>query len=148
MTLAIAHRGDPIQFRENTLPAIRAAAAAGADMVEIDLKLTSDAQVVLLHDATMERLWGFSRPVTGLSLAELAAFNGEADQRVPTLLEVLAEFGRPHPLQFMLNVTSVDTALATDAWCRSSVWPKRCSTPVRSRRYARSGRTVPAWSWR
>ncbi|RCV49790.1 glycerophosphodiester phosphodiesterase [Marinitenerispora sediminis] len=114
MTLAIAHRGDPIQFRENTLPALRAGAAAGADMIEIDLKLTADGHVVLLHDDTLDRFWGLNRPVTEVTLAELAALGDGRDRRIPTLMEVLAEFSRPTAPPLMLDVTAVDAALAAD----------------------------------
>ncbi|MBB4932602.1 glycerophosphoryl diester phosphodiesterase [Lipingzhangella halophila] len=114
MTLAIADRGDPIQFQENTLSAIRAAANAGADMVRVDLTLSSDGYVVLLHDDTARRAWGQAVGTGGLSLADLAALGCGDDQRVPTLVEVLAEFGPGHALQFMLEVTSTETALATD----------------------------------
>jgi glycerophosphoryl diester phosphodiesterase len=55
---AIAHRGEPVDHRENTLPAFEAAVAAGADMVEIDLRRTRDGAIVVLHDQTLERLWG------------------------------------------------------------------------------------------
>ncbi|NYE48945.1 glycerophosphoryl diester phosphodiesterase [Spinactinospora alkalitolerans] len=114
MTLAIAHRGDPIQFRENTLPAIRAGAAAGADLVEIDLKLTADGHVVLLHDDTLERFWGLARPIGELTLAQIAALGDGRDRRIPTLMEVLAEFGGPGRVPLMLDVASVDVALAAD----------------------------------
>lgn len=115
MTLAIAHRGDPVQFRENTLPAIRAGAEAGADMVQVDLKLTSDGHVVLLHDDTLDRLWNLARPVSEVSLAELAALGDGAAMRIPTLLEVLAEFARPGSTALMLDAGSVDVALVADA---------------------------------
>jgi glycerophosphoryl diester phosphodiesterase len=54
--IAIAHRGDPIAERENTLPAFEAAVLAGADMVELDLRRTADGEIVVLHDATLSRL--------------------------------------------------------------------------------------------
>ncbi|RNL83595.1 glycerophosphodiester phosphodiesterase [Halostreptopolyspora alba] len=114
MTMAIADRGDPIQFRENTLSAIRAAATSGADMVRVDLRLSSDGYVVLLHDDTARRVWGRPEGAAGLSLAEIAALGCGDEQRVPTLVEVLAEFGSRHALQFMLEVNSTDTAMAAD----------------------------------
>ncbi len=114
MTLTIADRGDPIQFRENTLSAIRAAATAGADMVRVDLTLSSDGHVVLLHDETARHVWGCPNGAAGLSLVDMAALGCGDEQRVPTLVEVLAEFGPRHPLQFMLEVHSTETAQATD----------------------------------
>ncbi|MGZ4352292.1 MAG: glycerophosphodiester phosphodiesterase [Gaiellaceae bacterium] len=86
--LAIAHRGDPYAFRENTLPAFAAAVRAGADMVEIDVRRMADGAVVVLHDPTLERLWGLARPVAELTLAEVRAVGGR-DGRIPELREVL-----------------------------------------------------------
>lgn len=57
----VAHRGDPYVHRENTLPSVRSALHKGADVVEVDVRLTRDGVPVLLHDATLERLWGARR---------------------------------------------------------------------------------------
>lgn len=87
--LAVAHRGDPYRFRENTLPSVAAALAAGADAVEVDVQLTRDGVPVLLHDATLKRLWGLDRPVRALTAERLAAQRFEGGQRVPALAEAL-----------------------------------------------------------
>ncbi len=99
--VAIAHRGEPVGHRENTLPAFAAAAALGADMVEIDLRRTRDGAIVVLHDQTLERLWGLEASVGDVDLAEVLAL-GEGDVRIPTLTDVLAavaatDDGRLHP---------------------------------------------------
>ncbi len=60
---AVAHRGDPYLARENT-PCPRSAPPSNADAVEIDVRVTRDGVPVLLHDATLERLWG-QRPARG-----------------------------------------------------------------------------------
>ena len=60
---AVAHRGDPYRFRENTIDSLRSALDQGADAVEIDVRLTRDGVPVLLHDATLKRLWGQDRPL-------------------------------------------------------------------------------------
>ncbi|MDQ8707065.1 glycerophosphodiester phosphodiesterase [Streptomyces sp. LHD-70] len=83
----VAHRGDPYRARENTLPSLRCAFAAGADAVEIDVRLTRDDVPVLLHDETLSRLWGHDRPLAQLSAAELRGLTGGG---VPTLAEALA----------------------------------------------------------
>lgn len=114
MTLAIAHRGDTTGFRENTLPAIRSAIDLGAHMVEIDLDRTSDGHVVLMHAEARGRLWGLPRPVTEMSLAEIASLGVEVEQRIPTLMEVLAAVSYPRPTRLMLVVNAVDTVLAAD----------------------------------
>lgn len=86
--LAIAHRGDHRAHVENTLPAIEAAARGGADMIEIDVRLTGDGEVVVLHDATLQRLWGDLRPVASLPTSSVRGL-GEGATYVPTLREAL-----------------------------------------------------------
>ncbi|UFQ18362.1 MULTISPECIES: glycerophosphodiester phosphodiesterase [Streptomyces] len=84
---AVAHRGDPYRFRENTLPSLRSALERGADAVEIDVRLSSDGVPVLLHDPTLKRLWGYDRPLGVLSSAEL---DGLTEGGVPTLEAAIA----------------------------------------------------------
>ncbi|MBB5116670.1 glycerophosphodiester phosphodiesterase [Streptomyces eurocidicus] len=84
---AVAHRGDPYVHRENTLASVGSALRAGAGAVEIDVRLTRDGVPVLLHDATLERLWGHARLLGSLSAGELGELTGGG---VPTLREALA----------------------------------------------------------
>ncbi len=88
---ASAHRGDSSVFRENTLPAVRSAIAKGAEVVEIDVRLSADGEVVVLHDPTLERLWGDPRAIDDVPAADLRAFGGP-DERPPLLAEVLPLF--------------------------------------------------------
>ncbi|MDX3804403.1 glycerophosphodiester phosphodiesterase [Streptomyces sp. AK04-3B] len=84
---AVAHRGDPYRLRENTIPSLRSALDLGADAVECDVRLTRDGVPVLLHDATLKRLWAHDRPLASLSAAEVRGLTAGA---VPTLAEALA----------------------------------------------------------
>ncbi|MFJ8193528.1 glycerophosphodiester phosphodiesterase [Streptomyces sp. NPDC096094] len=84
---AVAHRGDPYLFRENTLDSLRSALRRGADAVETDVRLTRDGVPVLLHDETLKRLWEQDRPLRSLSAEEV---RGLTAGRVPTLAEALA----------------------------------------------------------
>lgn len=84
---AVAHRGDPYRVRENTLPSLRSALDLGADAVEIDVRLSRDGVPVLLHDATLKRLWGLERPLSTLSADEV---RGLTEGGVPTLEEAVA----------------------------------------------------------
>ena len=97
--VAIAHRGEPVGHRENTLPAFAAAVALGADMVEVDLRRTRDAEIVVLHDQSLLRLWGLDASVGDLPLADVAAL-GEGDHRIPTLRDVLAVVAVPLMVDF------------------------------------------------
>ncbi|MFB7735841.1 glycerophosphodiester phosphodiesterase [Streptomyces sp. NPDC056112] len=87
---AVAHRGDPYRFRENTVDSLRSAFVQGADAVEIDVRLTRDGVPVLLHDESLKRLWAHDRPLHALSAAELRDLT---DGRVPTLEDALAATG-------------------------------------------------------
>ncbi|MFG2958739.1 glycerophosphodiester phosphodiesterase [Streptomyces sp. NPDC048291] len=84
---AVAHRGDPYRFRENTLDSLRSALRRGADAVETDVRLTRDGVPVLLHDETLKRLWGHDRPLRALSADEVW---GLTEGGVPTLAQALA----------------------------------------------------------
>ncbi|MFI1926916.1 glycerophosphodiester phosphodiesterase [Streptomyces sp. NPDC020377] len=84
---AVAHRGDPYRFRENTVDSLRSALDRGADAVECDVRLTRDGVPVLLHDETLKRLWQQDRPLLSLSAAEVRGLTAGG---VPTLAEALA----------------------------------------------------------
>lgn len=95
--LTIAHRGASALCPENTLRAFIAAADAGADMCEFDVRMTSDGEVVVIHDATVNRTTDGRGRVATISTAAIkrldagvrfgAEFRGE---RIPTLDEVAA----------------------------------------------------------
>lgn len=96
--LVIAHRGDSAHRPENTLAAFAGALEVGATVVELDVQLTRDGEVIVLHDSTLDRTTDGSGEVRRLSLAEVrsvsagypALFGGAwAGERVPTLAEVL-----------------------------------------------------------
>src|SRR5689334_10492901 len=63
--LAVAHRGASDVAPENTLPAVRRAVAAGADLVEVDLRRARDGALVVLHDATLARTTDAARRLPG-----------------------------------------------------------------------------------
>ncbi|MFG2627288.1 glycerophosphodiester phosphodiesterase [Streptomyces sp. NPDC048473] len=87
---AVAHRGDPYRVRENTLPSIRSALERGADAVEIDVRVTRDGVPVLLHDSTLERLWGHDVRLDLLTHKELTELTAGG---VPALREALIAAG-------------------------------------------------------
>jgi myo-inositol-1(or 4)-monophosphatase len=86
-----AHRGDSSEHRENTLPALRAAIDAGASTVEIDVQLTADGEVVLLHDETLDRLWGVHAAVADLEWGDIREMGGPRN-RIPLLADALDLF--------------------------------------------------------
>lgn len=76
----IAHRGWNTAFPENSLPALAAALAVGADQIEFDLRLTADGVPVLCHDETVDRVSDLSGPVGSFTASELQ----RAQIRMPT----------------------------------------------------------------
>jgi glycerophosphoryl diester phosphodiesterase len=99
----VAHRGDPYQYRENTLPSVRSALRKGADVVEVDVRLTEDGVPVLLHDPTLERLWGHPAPVVALTYDELSEATGGG---VPPFADALAELLRHDgPARMLIDLT-------------------------------------------
>jgi glycerophosphoryl diester phosphodiesterase len=90
-TFACAHRGDSSLFRENTIVAIQSAIDAGAEVVEIDVRITRDGKVIVLHDSNLERLWGISKESTEMDWAEISQL-GAGQDRIPLLIDVLKLF--------------------------------------------------------
>jgi len=96
--LVIAHRGDSAHRPENTLAAFASALEIGAAIAEFDVHLTRDGEVVVIHDATLDRTTNGHGAVRNMTLAEIrrlsagyparfgSTYRGE---RVPTLGEVL-----------------------------------------------------------
>ncbi len=90
--LLLGHRGARLLAPENTLLAFELAVAAGADGVELDVRLTRDRQVVVFHDATLERMTEGRevRAVRELTLAEAQRLELQQGASIPSLAEVLA----------------------------------------------------------
>ena len=114
--LLVAHRGASAVAPENTMSAFRRAIEAGADAVELDVQATSDGQLVVIHDSTLDRTTDGTGAVFETDAATIAGADAGswfspdfAGERVPTLEEVLG----------------------LDA--RSSRWSSRATEPTSSR---------------
>lgn len=73
--LVLAHRGARLEAPENTLPAFQRAREAGADGVELDVRPTQDGQLVLLHDAVLDRTTDGHGPAHRATLVELRSLD-------------------------------------------------------------------------
>ncbi len=95
--LVVAHRGASADLPENTLVAFEAAARAGADVIEFDLRLTADGVPVVLHDEDLSVTTdgqGLVREATWAEVKRLDASGGAGPrQEVPTLAEALDAIG-------------------------------------------------------
>jgi glycerophosphoryl diester phosphodiesterase len=87
-----AHRGGALLWPENSLTAFRGAIGLGVDLIELDVHLSRDDEVVVLHDPTLDRTTNGRGPVRAHAWAELAplAVAGTAGDGVPRLGDVLA----------------------------------------------------------
>ncbi|MBZ0160685.1 MAG: glycerophosphodiester phosphodiesterase [bacterium] len=113
MTLNIAHRGASAQAPENTMAAFEKAVELGADAIELDLHVSRDGELVVIHDVTLDRTTDGRGPVHTHSLQELKQLDagrwfGEsfAGQRIPTLAEVLDRFAGKVPLALEVKAGS------------------------------------------
>ena len=87
------------KYPENSLAAIANSIALGVDIVEVDVRKTKDDQLILMHDATVDRTTDGTGAITNLTLAQLKQMHlklgvggtnaAVSDQRVPTLEEVM-----------------------------------------------------------
>lgn len=93
--LTIGHRGIMGVEPENTLRSFVAAQEAGFDVIELDLHLSSDGALVVMHDADVDRTTDGSGPIVEQTLAELRALDAGRGERVPTFEEVLEAVQAP-----------------------------------------------------
>jgi glycerophosphoryl diester phosphodiesterase len=96
-----AHRGASAHAPENTLAAFELALAQQADAIELDVKLTVDGHVIVLHDATVDRTTDSHGRIRDLSLAQLRSLDAGSfysekyrGEKIPTLEEVFETLGK------------------------------------------------------
>ncbi|MCA1553294.1 MAG: glycerophosphodiester phosphodiesterase, partial [Chloroflexi bacterium] len=87
--LNIAHRGASAHAPENTLLAFQRAIELGADLSELDLHLSKDGALIVMHDHTVERTTNGHGAIANLTLAELKQLDAGDGERVSTLPEVI-----------------------------------------------------------
>jgi glycerophosphoryl diester phosphodiesterase len=91
----IAHRGASGLEPENTIRAFRRAEELGADGLELDIRVTADRKLVVIHDVTVGRTTNGFGPVRTKVLAELQRLDAGMGERIPTFEEVIAETALP-----------------------------------------------------
>ena len=107
MTLIASHRGGSLEAPENSPTSFRHTAGLAVEQVEFDIHPTADGQIVVIHDATLDRTTNGTGPVAAKTLAELRALviSGTADDRIMTLAEVIELF-RPTGITLRMEVKS------------------------------------------
>lgn len=107
----IAHRGASADAPENTMAAFQLAFDQGADGIELDVMLSKDKQLVVIHDDTLDRTTNGSGRVRDLTLAQLHALDAGMGEQIPTLKQVLDAFGG----QMLINIELKNYATPFDA---------------------------------
>ncbi|MGW0558408.1 glycerophosphodiester phosphodiesterase [Streptomyces sp. NPDC002926] len=108
--LTIGHRGVMGVEPENTLRSFIRAEQAGMDAIELDLHLSKDGALVVMHDADVDRTTGGSGPIADKTLAELRELDAGDGERVPVFEEVLDAVRAP--LQAEIKDVAAAQALA------------------------------------
>jgi glycerophosphoryl diester phosphodiesterase len=85
----ISHRGEHLHHPENTLAAFQGAVDAGADFFELDVRTTADGKLVLMHDATVDRMTGGKGEVARMTFPEIRNLLVSRTERIPTFDEAL-----------------------------------------------------------
>jgi glycerophosphoryl diester phosphodiesterase len=86
--MVVGHRGAAGLAIENSMAAFQQALTLGVDAVEMDIRLTSDGQIILWHDDSLSRL-GDDRQISDLTAAQCRALQLEDGQPIPMLEDVL-----------------------------------------------------------
>ncbi|MET8950168.1 glycerophosphodiester phosphodiesterase [Streptomyces sp. NPDC004393] len=108
--LTIGHRGVMGVEPENTLRSFVAAERAGLDLIELDLHLSKDGALVIMHDAEVDRTTDGTGPIAEKTVAELRALDAGLGERVPVFEEVLDAVRTP--LQAEIKDVAAARALA------------------------------------
>src|SRR5687767_14016122 len=132
----IAHRGGAARAPENTIEAMRLGIADGAEGLEFDVRLSADGEVVVIHDATVDRTTDGTRLVEAMTLAQLRSLDAgfrfdprPPDQaskikcRIPTLDEVLRSFP---DIPLLIEIKAPLAAVATRRLIESHAAEARC----------------------
>ncbi len=96
----IAHRGASADAPENTLAAFQLALDNGADGIELDVMLSKDGKLVVIHDDTVDRTTDGSGRVRDMTLEELQSLDVGNGEKIPTLRQVFDQFGG----KFLINL--------------------------------------------
>ena len=110
----IAHRGEHLRHAENTLEAFSAAAEAGADYIEVDVRTTADGNLVLMHDATVDRMTNGHGDIAAMKFEDLLKLRVGAASRIATFDEALS-LARAKNMGVYVDSKNVSAANAVQA---------------------------------
>ena len=104
-----AHRGASAQYPENTLLAFRRAIEQGVDVLELDIHLTADDELVIMHDSTLERTTNGHGKIRNHSLQEIRQLDARQGEKVPLLSEAI-QLARESQMRLFVEVKGATEA--------------------------------------
>ncbi|MBI3952334.1 MAG: glycerophosphodiester phosphodiesterase [Candidatus Doudnabacteria bacterium] len=107
--IIIGHRGASGLEPENTIRSFKKAEDLGADIIEIDLRVSLDKEIVVFHDRSLKRLFGIRKSVAKTTLNQLKQISIAAGREIPTLAEVLETVKAP--INFHIKISGFERQL-------------------------------------
>ncbi|MDQ3006543.1 MAG: hypothetical protein M3R47_14315 [Chloroflexota bacterium] len=107
--LRVAHRGASAQHPENTLLAFRRAIEQGVDFLELDVHLTADDELVVMHDTTLDRTTNGHGNIHDHSLQEIRQLNAGQGEKIPLLSEAI-QLARESQIRLFVEVKGATEA--------------------------------------
>ena len=104
---AVAHRGGNVTTPESTLAAFENAIALGMDYLEFDVQMTSDGELVVIHDDTVDRTTNGTGAVKDMTLDQIRALDAGDGEQVPTFEEVI-QLAKDHGVNILPEAKSPD----------------------------------------
>jgi glycerophosphoryl diester phosphodiesterase len=150
----IAHRGASGTWPENTLRAFREGLAQGADALELDVRVTRDGMLVVIHDPTVDRTTNGTGVVRELTIPTLRALDAGLGEALPTIDEVLESFpnvpliveikevAAAGPLALVLRRHAAGNRVLVGAFQRRALGPFKATEVARA-----ASRSETAWAW-
>lgn len=109
--IVFGHRGASADFPENTITAFQACKDRGIPGIELDVQMCSTGEVVVIHDASLERVTGYAAMVSDTPWSVISKLNAAnnrstAPEQIPLLEDVLEEFGNFFVFDIEIKTTS------------------------------------------
>jgi glycerophosphoryl diester phosphodiesterase len=123
--MIIGHRGAAALEPENTLLSIKRAMDIGVDAVEIDVHLSKEKELVVIHDATVDRTTNGTGPVSGYTVQEIKRLDAGKGEAIPTLQEVIDLIDKQVLLIIELKEQGTERSVV-DLLVRNNLFDKAC----------------------
>lgn len=117
-----AHRGASIEFPENTLAAFRRAVELDVEGIELDVHVSADGHLIVMHDETVDRTTNGRGALADLTLDEIEQLDAGNGEKVPTLGEVLDLVGDKLHVDIEIKANDAGEAVLVELEGRNTRW--------------------------